>query len=502
MKTRNVLCGVVLALGALPAFGQDDNVPPEIQGITFEIARYAGGTDFFPNFTLDPSVDPGLFGRLPYVPFNPNTDIANELDVLRLTINVFDPDFSDGDMSAEGESVFYLVSMFWVPVFGYLTPEPPPVAQATPQFFPPGDDDGLRPGMGTLLTFQYLIEIPQFQGKNQARLRGLINFDVQWLFRFVVSNNQSPCTVDPEGQLLDCMEPFDTFLTFIVAAENPVLAPPNPKAFADAGADQTVAAGRRVTLDGSRTFDSFNVGFNSSSGNVFEKDEIEFAWEWLSGPVRVDPEQSSPTDPVARVTLTQVGQYEFRLLADDQFNPVPTSDTVVITVVEDLPVNEPPVAVVRGPARPVGLGLTVTLDATESTDPDGDELTYRWTQTDELGDVLPLEEVQDKFQPLGGLTEPIVRWQANIPGMFHFRLLVSDGEFQSSTTFSVEVLDSASAGVVFDARNFAPPATQEDTSSGVGNGGTSPGGFMPLCGAGLSSLLAAPLLLGALRRRF
>ena len=118
-------------------------------------------------------------------------------------------------------------------------------------------------------------------------------------------------------------------------------------------------AGFEIILDGSRTFDSFNQGFDVGSEDVFEKDDLSFTWEWISGPTRVNPVQTDEGDPTATVFLTVADPnepYVYRLTVDDNVNALPSTDSVAITVVEELEDKNPPVAVIEGPASARTLG--------------------------------------------------------------------------------------------------------------------------------------------------
>ncbi len=500
---------------ATPALAQNSDTPPTITNVEWEISRYLGGDVFplsngVPAFCGNFSAPGGNYGNYePFVPDDPSF-LAYELDVIRLSVTVTDPDFVDegsgsGDpidpVQEPGDELFYLNTSL-----GSIgPPEAPPITKSRNSFVPA--DEGLAPATGEVYTIVECFRLPEFNGKNQDRLRGDISWDVFYTVFFYVANSQSPCDVDAYGFLSNCEEPVVATSGTIFVLENPLLPPVNPTAFADAGADQLVEVGQNVTLDGSRTFDSFNVGFDDNNEDVFEKDTLSFTWEWISGPVDVDPTQSAATEPTAELTFDEPGTYVYRLTVDDNFNALPTTDSVTITVVEELPDENPPFVVITGPAGAVSPGAFVTLDASDSGDPDGDELTFRWVQVNAIGDTLEVDEFSDKFQALSGADTDTVSWQALQEGTFYFRLLLSDGQFiTTSDVFTVEVALPETAGVT-----FVNPSTSSDTDSSAGAGdvssevGDGSGGlsvpFIPTCGTGLLPALLAPLGLLFVRRR-
>src|SRR5690554_2831292 len=99
--------------------------------------------------------------------------------------------------------------------------------------------------------------------------------------------------------------------------------------------------------------------------------------------------------------------------------------TMTVTVAENLP----PVAAATAPAR-VRFNEDVTLSAAESSDPNGDTLTYSWTQT--AGDSVTLEGATTATATF---TAPPLKEETT----FSFEVTVSDGDFSDTATVDVVV---------------------------------------------------------------
>jgi hypothetical protein len=141
------------------------------------------------------------------------------------------------------------------------------------------------------------------------------------------------------------------------------VSPPNTPPVANAGADFSIVSGQAGNLDGSGSFDP-------------DGDPLNYHWAELGSSLMV---LSSDTNAAPGFVAPQVGtttQIVMQLTVEDGRGGQ-DSDTVTITVT---PPNNPPTAN-AGTNTTVEAGSLVVLDGSGSSDPDGDALTYQWTQT-------------------------------------------------------------------------------------------------------------------------
>ncbi|MFL5343255.1 MAG: myxosortase-dependent M36 family metallopeptidase [Hyalangium sp.] len=199
---------------------------------------------------------------------------------------------------------------------------------------------------------------------------------------------------------------------------------------ANAGADRTVGARETVTLQ----------GFGSDP----DGDAVTYAWSQLSGPnvTLVGATSATPSFEAPSVKDTTVLRFQLTVTA----NGKTATDTVDITVQK---VNRHPVG--HGPnALEQPENTSVTLDATQSSDPDGDAINYHWVQTG--GPAVQLTG-QDTAQLQ--FTTPEVREDTQVA----FTLVVTDtdGATSEPVTVSVKVLNV----------NKAPAAQARHVAGGV-----------------------------------
>ena len=139
--------------------------------------------------------------------------------------------------------------------------------------------------------------------------------------------------------------------------------PPNAPPLAIAGSDQSVNAAATVALDGSASYDpegsAITYNWSQTGGTTVS----------LSGRTTAGPTFTAPQPAGNSVILT------FSLTVTDEAGATDT-DTINVTVNF---VNAPPVAD-AGPTQTVSSNTQVTLDGSNSRDPDDGIATYAWTQ--------------------------------------------------------------------------------------------------------------------------
>lgn len=199
-----------------------------------------------------------------------------------------------------------------------------------------------------------------------------------------------------------------------------VISTQNSAPKANAGFNKPVPVGNTVTLDGSGSFDA-------------DGDSLTFSWLLIELPdgSQATLSDSSAVKPTFDVDL--LGEYIAELIVNDgSLDSDP--DTVTISTIG---INIPPEAD-AGTDQEVSVGDTVTLDASDSTDADGDQLTYFWAFT---------------FKPLGSeatLSDPTSvrpKFTLDIFGTYLLQLIVNDGN-----------LDSEPDTVIIDVGNPRPIA--------------------------------------------
>lgn len=157
---------------------------------------------------------------------------------------------------------------------------------------------------------------------------------------------------------------------FIEAVEDQTLCP--EELTADAGDDQTVPPSSAVVLDG-------------SGSQSFHGLPLAYAWTQVAGPPVVLERADQAVAAWAAPRLAQDTEYEFDLTVDDGQRQA--SDRVVVTVQGDP--SQFPVADAGDDAR-AAAGETVIIDASQSTGPQGMQLS--WQQLE--GPTVPLSDAQ------------------------------------------------------------------------------------------------------------
>ncbi len=132
---------------------------------------------------------------------------------------------------------------------------------------------------------------------------------------------------------------------------------------ANAGSDQTVNEGSVITLNGS--------GSSDPDGS-----SLTFKWIQVSGPAVSLSNSGSAITSFTSPDVNAIGDFiTFQLTVTDP-EGLQATDRCIINI---LSVNAAPAAD-AGPDQTVNEGSSVTLNGSGSSDPDGDSLTYRWTQ--------------------------------------------------------------------------------------------------------------------------
>ena len=220
---------------------------------------------------------------------------------------------------------------------------------------------------------------------------------------------------------------------------------------ANAGDPQTVAEGATVLLNGRGSSDP-------------EGDTLTYSWTQNGGPTvtlanatTARPDFSAPVQLAMNTTLT------FSLTVNDGNMDSASASNVVITVTAGT--NDRPTADAGNP-QTVDEGVTVTLDASGSSDPEGEALTYQWTQ--EGGMSVSLVDATTSTPEFTAPSELV----SNIT--LAFTLVVTDTRGESSLSDGVRITVTAGANDPPTSNAGADRTVQEGDEVTLNGSGSDP----------------------------
>ena len=242
--------------------------------------------------------------------------------------------------------------------------------------------------------------------------------------------------------------------------------PSNTRPIANAGADLVVTEKALTTLDGSNSYD-------------LDGDQLIYEWRQISGPAVTLSSESD--DKPSFIAPEGEKTLSYQLVINDGTD-ISIADTVIITVIPDSnpepipdpeptpnptpdpdpsPEPEPDPTTNQVPLADAGNNQTiasaqlVTLDGTQSSDPDNDPLNYLWTQTSGISVAMNFNTIATP-----SFTSPEISPQTS--EQLHFKLVVNDGEFDSIASNVIITISSTN-------QNQAPTAHAGEDQSALGN---------------------------------
>ncbi|HET7697241.1 MAG TPA: PKD domain-containing protein [Vicinamibacterales bacterium] len=278
------------------------------------------------------------------------------------------------------------------------------------------DEDGQR------LTYQWtLVSLPA--GSNAAltsttAVRPSLSLDLpgNYVVRLIVHDGIDPSEPDTMTISTGDLPP--------VADPGPARGVPGGTPTSGALADDrpviTAGVGQTVHLDGTASFDP-NFQLDAA---------LTYQWTLVSRPAGSAAALAAPTSTRPTFVADAAGDYVVRLVVTSgALSSAPRE--IRITTGNSRPVAD------AGPAQTVAAGSTVTLDATRSSDVNGDPLSYRWTfVTTPAGSAAAIS----------GDSLPRASFIADVPGVYVAQVLVSDGGFLDPATVLITTANVAPIG--------------------------------------------------------
>ena len=216
----------------------------------------------------------------------------------------------------------------------------------------------------------------------------------------------------------------------------------NSAPVANAGPNQTVPLGSTATLNGSGSSD-------------VDGDPLTYQWTLIAKPAGSAAALSGGAAVSPTFVVDKAGNYVVQLIVNDNHGNSASASVTITTQ------NTPPVAN-AGPGQVVPVDALVELNGSNSTDVDGDPLTYQWSLI-----TLPAGSLATLNNP--SAVSPV--FTADVSGMYVAQLIVNDGH-SNSTPATVSITTNSTQPPT---ANAGPNQTVlHGTTVQLSGGGTDP----------------------------
>ena len=221
----------------------------------------------------------------------------------------------------------------------------------------------------------------------------------------------------------------------------------NSAPVANAGLSQNVPLSTTVTLDGTGSTDANN-------------DFITYKWALITKPAGSIAQLASATTAKPTFRTDVSGTYVATLIVNDgKVDSVAAATTVTVSSANSDPIAN------AGANQNVVLGYTVTLDGTNSSDANRDQLSYRWVM---------MSKPSTSAAVLANATSAKPTFLADVLGTYVITLIVNDGKVDSTTVATTVTVASANVAPVANAganQNVVlGPVTLDGSASSDANG--------------------------------
>jgi len=199
------------------------------------------------------------------------------------------------------------------------------------------------------------------------------------------------------------------------AADEVLISTQNTPPVANAGPDKAGSLFANIVLDGSASDDANN-------------DPLSFHWQFKQQPEGSQAQLDNDTAVMPRFMIDQYGDYVLQLVVNDGYIDS-SPDEVVVSTLNTRPVAD------AGPKQTSKVGNTVSLDGSQSSDVDGQSLSYQWSFT-----LRPSGSTAD----LNDASSVTPQFQLDVAGMYILQLIVNDGiDASLPDTVTIDTANSA-----------------------------------------------------------